>query len=120
MMPKRSPARTSAPGCHAADDAARQHADDLPGDDRLAAVIDPDLAALVRRARVVPVRRQEPAGRERHPRHAPDAGMRLTCTSIGDRKMLICCHDPGGADSATAGAGDQHAAVGRRQHRLVV
>src|SRR6476646_2288906 len=25
------------------------------------------------------------------------------CTSIGDRKMLICSHDPGGAASGTAG-----------------
>src|SRR5207247_1943627 len=33
----------------------------------------------------------------------PDAGMRLTWTSIGDRKMLTCCHAPGGAASATAG-----------------
>src|SRR5206468_4755828 len=33
----------------------------------------------------------------------PDTGMRLTCTAIGERKMLICCHDPGGAAAATAG-----------------
>src|SRR5882672_8379637 len=30
----------------------------------------------------------------------PDAGTRLTCTSIGERKMLICFHEPGGAASA--------------------
>src|SRR5438552_3162197 len=29
--------------------------------------------------------------------------MRLTCTSIGERKILICCHVPGGAAVATAG-----------------
>ena len=33
----------------------------------------------------------------------PDTGSRLTCTSIGDRKMLTCCHEPGGAASAIAG-----------------
>ena len=62
MMPKRSPARTSAPGVDAADDAPRQHADDLPRDDRLAAVIDPDLAALVHGRGVVAVRGQKSPG----------------------------------------------------------
>ena len=46
---------------HAADDAARQDADDLPRDDRLSAVIDPDLAALVARS----PRRARYAGRNR-------------------------------------------------------
>ena len=59
MMPKRSPAFSSAPGLHAAHDAPREDADDLPKDDGEAAVIDPDFAALVGRRGVVVVRRQE-------------------------------------------------------------
>src|SRR5207249_46221 len=32
----------------------------------------------------------------------PDAGIRFTCTSIGERKMLTCCQSPGGAALAVA------------------
>src|SRR5262249_58305253 len=33
----------------------------------------------------------------------PDTGMRLTCTSIGDRKMLTCSQSPGGDAPLVAG-----------------
>ena len=46
----------------------------------------------------------------------PETGERFTCTSIGDRKMLICFHSPGGAAVRVGRPGDEHAAVGRRQH----
>src|SRR6185295_15865903 len=47
-------------------------------------------------------------------------------TSIGDRKMLTCCHDPGGVESATAGpatstrpsAGDSTASSSDGETRL--
>src|SRR5258708_40102501 len=42
-----------------ADDAPREHADDLPRDDGLSLVIDPDLAALVRRSGVFAIRRKK-------------------------------------------------------------
>ena len=35
-------------------------------------------------------------------------------TSIGDRKIVICFHSPGGAQRGSAGPADHHAAVGRR------
>ena len=52
------------------------------------------------------------------PRHRPATGMRFTCTSSGDRKMLTCCHSPGRRHAGLRGAGDDHPAVGRRQHRV--
>jgi hypothetical protein len=33
----------------------------------------------------------------------PPTGIRLMCTSIGDRKMLICCHSLDGKDCAVDG-----------------
>ena len=67
-----------------ADDAARQHADNLPRHDRLAAVIDPDLAALVDAACVVPVRREKASGGQRKwfrpaPRRAEASTLRAAC-----------------------------------------
>ena len=70
MMPNRSPARTSRAGRDPAHHAPREHADDLPRDDRLTAVVDPDLAPLVCGPRVVAVGRQKPAGLEA-PRASP-------------------------------------------------
>ena len=119
MMPKRSPACTSAPTSTRQTTRRARIADDLPRDDRLAAVIDPDLAALVDGRGVVAVGGQEPPGVKLTRVTRPETGMRLTCTSIGDRKMLICCQSPGGAASAAAPAGDEHPAVGRRQHGIV-
>ena len=52
-----------------ADDAARKDADDLTRDDRLSAVIDPDLAALVFRGGFLAIGRQKTAWRELHPGH---------------------------------------------------
>ena len=122
MMPKRSPARTCAPVLHAAHDAPREDADDLPRDDRLAVVIDPDLAALVASpASCRYAGRNGPAVIATRASRGPTTGMRLTCTSIGDRKMLICCHAPGGrrgrlpprpATSTRPSAGDSTASIG--------
>ena len=61
MMPKRSPGAHVGARLDAADHAPRQDPDDLPRDDRLAAVVDPDLAALVHRRGVVAIRRAETA-----------------------------------------------------------
>ena len=46
----------------------------------------------------------------------PPTGNRFTCTSMGDRKMLICCQSSGGKSRTSWCSGNQHAAVGRRQH----
>ena len=81
---------------------ARQNADDLPAHHGLAAVVNPDLVALVVGARL-------PGGTRAGIGPActtfvtrPETGTRFTCTSIGERKMLICRHCPGGAASGTA------------------
>src|SRR5262249_6073382 len=57
-----------------AHDAPRQHADDLPRDDRLASVIDPDLAPLVHASRVMTIRRQKSSRRHGHACHASRHG----------------------------------------------
>src|SRR5215472_13262508 len=53
-----------------AHDAPRQHADDLTRHDRLAVVIDPDLAALIHTSRVMTIRGKKPSRRHGHTRHA--------------------------------------------------
>ena len=117
IMPKRSPRVTVSPGLQPADHAPREDADDLAADDGSARVIDPDLAPLVLVDRPRPGR---PAGTcpggTRRGSPCPETGMRLTCTSIGDRKMLICCQSPGGAGPRRV-ARDHDAAVGGRQHQ---
>ena len=100
---------------HAADDAAREDADDLPRDDRLPAVIDPDLAALVRRAGVVAIGRQKAARRVADVRDAPgrrDAVHVHVHRRQEDADLLPVA---GRRAGATAPAGDEHAAVSRRQ-----
>ena len=115
MMPKRCPAFDALPLVHAADDAPRQDADDLAADDGLAAVVDPDLVALVSARRLGAVRRQETARRSDSPAsRRPLTGMRLTWTSIGERKMLICCHVPGRGGLRLRVRRDHHPTVGRR------
>ena len=90
--PRRRPSgrRRAAPGCRRS--AARRRSGRRDRSRSRCARCPPPLRA---------VRRQEPARRVVDACVTrPETGMRLTCTSIGDRKMLICCQSPGGARRA--------------------
>ena len=122
MMPKRSPARTCSPTCDARQTTRRAR---MPTTWRATTIwplprsIHTSLRSLTRRG-FVAVRGQELARRVADAGHAsPTPGMRFTCTSIGDRKMLICFHSPGGATPGSRRADELHLTVGRRQHRRV-
>ena len=117
MRPTRSPARDMLSRLHAAHDPAREHADDLPEHDGCAVVVDPDLCPLIV-ARLRPVGRQETSGLVLDARSTrPETGVRLMCTSIGDRKIAICSHVAWAAPQVRRGTRNHDAAVGRRQTR---
>ena len=71
MIPKRSPACTSTPAGDPTDDPTSQDPHDLPADDGLPSVIDPDFVPFVLGGRILSVRRQEPARTIRDPGDAP-------------------------------------------------
>ena len=89
-------ARTD-PGHHPAgdeaDDLAEVHAAYVAVDDPL----HDDVGALVLDGALEPVRREPAPGAVRHEVTRPPYGVRLTCTSKRERKMLTCCQAPGGA-----------------------
>ena len=122
IKPMRSPRVSALPFADAADDPPRQHADDLPHDDRLAAAD----RSRSRSARSAPRLRDRPAGtvpgRYSIRVTRPSTGVRLMWTSSGDRKIVTCCQSPGGAHRGSAGpaimtrpsAGDDDQPVVRR------
>ena len=107
----------AAPLRDAAHDPPRQHADDLADDDRRAVVIDPDFVQLVSFARSS-IGRQEAPGRYSTFVTRPATGVRLMCTSSGDRKIVTCFQSPGGRPSRVGRA--RRSSRGRRPARRPV
>ena len=105
----------------AAHHAAREHADDLPRHDHLAAVIDPDLAPLVRAAGLVAVGGEKSSGQVVDGRDAP--GRRDAVDVHVHRRQedadLLPWHPARRRRRVRhRRPGDQHAAVRGRQHDI--
>ena len=106
-----------------AHDAPRQDADDLTRHDRLALVVDPDLAALVDRCRFGAVRRKEASSGQHHSRDAPGRGHAVH-VHVHRRQedadlTPASWRNPGRRGLRHRLAGHEHFPVRRRQHVVV-
>ena len=118
MIPNRCPRATVMPGPEAADHPAREHADDLPENNRLPRVLDTDFAALVLYARAAVVGGQEPPGTVRHIDH-PTTDRRTVDVHVERRQEdADLLPAPFRRRARVGGPGVQDPAVGRRQHGI--